>query len=553
MGDISDADHDVDDFIRKAWGPYSYVVEKVGSGLNAYNARNMTNGEVSFGPTTAQLATQNAIDDLSTGFGGDVNRPKGAVFIRNNNFYLSLDLTLKSGVWLLGEGEGTWLSGKITVPNQADQCGIEKIKLEQTAADHCLYLNGAGHFTARDSTFYLNNTTLTKFAVLIDGGTLGGYNNDFDRCKILSKGHGLKQTPSASSHYTNSTDFRHCYFLYNAGGGQATGGQIGMIVDGDGVEKNFRAEHCYMELWDTAVDLDEGFCTLDQMWLDNVNTAGVNVSQAAVNQANMYLDLRTVNVTGTKPILILGGRKYYVPATNNSIVYDSRSLHPEFAWIQKYITKNRHDVFMNYGLCMGHGAAGQGMFVNATATGASSANSGNYSEGNWHRYTGNATDLGPAGIRYTGAAFTHRGWNPTYFAKFRVFDKANTRGWFMLSSLSTVPTGDDWINAASGFGIGWKSGDANFQEVHNDGTGVSIYTDTGIPFASNTVYTLELRFEDTTPRVGYSINDAAMVFQTAELPAQQTALFPHFQIEQAGAATARLLDRFLWYVKPKNT
>lgn len=537
-------------WLNNNWSPYSYVIEKTASGSN-YNARNSSTGAILSGPTTAQTAIQAAIDDLSTGFAGDVNRHKGAIFIRSNAFYTGLDLTLKSGIWLVGEGQGTVLTGKVTVQDTADSCGMYNLNIGQTSADHCLYLNGARSFTAQNCVFYLNNTTLTKFPVLIDGGTAFGSTNTFIKCQILSKGHGLKQVASATTKYTNTTSLYDCYVLYNAGS-TATGGQIGLNFDGDGVEKNIFCRNVYLEGWDTAVALDEGQCHLEGMYVDVVNTAGIDVTQAAIDQENILIDVSTASTT-TQPLLVLGGRKFYAVSPHYSMTYDARSLNFETAFIQKYILKNKHDVFIPYGLAQGHGAAGQGLFVNATGTSVSSANSGNYTLGHWHRYTGNATDLGPCGLRYTGASFTFRGWNPGYFAKMSVFDKANTRGWFGLFSVSTAPTGNDWLNAAYGCGIGWKSGDANFSTINNDGSGASVYTDTGIAFASNTPYTIEIRVEDSTPRFGYSINQSTMTFVTTELPTQTVALFPHFQIEQAGAATARLLDRFLWYVKPKNT
>lgn len=534
------------DFLREA----SYVIFKdaADSKIKAFSG-DSRNLDPALSNSSAQTTIQAAIDAVSADYAGDVNRDKGTIMIRNNNFYTGLDLTLKSGVILRGEGDGTWLTGKITVQDTSDNAAMYNIRLYNDAADHCLYLNGSRSFKAVDCVFELNNTTAGKYPVLIDGGTAFGALNTFDRCKIVSKTNGFMQRASATTKYTNTTMLRDCWIGYNAGG-TATGGQVGVTADGDGVEKNFLMHNCYVEAWDTAIVLDEGMCHLEGVWLDTVNTAGIDVSKAAIDQENMYIDVGTASIT-TQPLLVLGGRKLYATSPHYSYVYDTRRLNPDTAWIQKYLL--RHAELVPYSLYFGHNATttGEGIFATTTASGTA-ANSGNYSQGHWCRYTSAGGGTDNAGFRYTGSPYTYRGWNPLYFAKMRIFDKANTRGWFGLFSVSTEATGDDWLNAAHGFGLGWKAGDANWYEVHNDGTGATVYTDTGIAIASNTIYTLEIRFEDTTPRVGYSINESAMTFQTTELPAQQTALFPHFNVEETAVA-AKLLDRFMVYIKPKST
>ena len=91
--------------------------------------------------------------------------------------------------------------------------------------------------------------------------------------------------------------------------------------------------------------------------------------------------------------------------------------------------------------------------------------------------------------------------------KMRVDNISACRGWFGWASASTEPTGDDAFNALSAFGLGWKAGDANWQVITNDSSGATAYASTGTAIAASTIYTLELRAEDTTPRFGYSINN----------------------------------------------
>jgi hypothetical protein len=527
---------------------HSYIIYRDPTDTN-YKSINTLLGTVEFDSATANTVIQSTIDALVASYAGDANRAKGSIFIRNYNFYTGLDLTLKSKINLVGEGEGSIFTGKVTVQDASDNAGLYKMSLGTAADDHVLYLNGAQFFVARDCQFYLNNTTLTKYPVLLDGGTNFGTSALFDKCKIVSKGNGLMQRASATTKYNNTTTLKDCYVIYNPGG-TATGGQIGLNFDGDGVEKNTHVENCYIESWDTAISLDEGQCSFENIWIDSVNTAGIDVTKAAIDQQNIYISVSGVSVT-TQPLLVLGGRKFFSVSPNYGMVYDSRSMNPQNAWIEKYLIPRMSPLYPN-GMLYGHGIVGEGLLTQITNSGALT-NSGNYSLGSWCRYTSAGGGTDNAGFRDTAAAFAYRGWNPHFFAKMRIFDKANTRGWFGLFSVSTEPTGDDWLNAAHGFGLGWLAGATNWFTIHNDGTGATVYTDTGIALASDTIYTLELRFEDTpTARVGYSINESAMVFTTTELPAQQTALFPHFQVEETAAA-AKLLDRFQVFIRPKST
>jgi len=451
-------------------------------------------------------------------------------------------LTLKSGVWLVGEGTGTVLTGKITVADQADTAGLYNLNVGTTAADNVLYLNGPRSFTAQNCLFYLNNTSLTKFPVLIDGGTTFGALNSFYKCQILSKGHGLKQMASATTKYTNTTTLRDCYILYN-GGAVATGGQTGLIFAGDAVEKNLLCDNLYMEQWDTAISLDETLCHLENIYVDVVNTAGIDVTQASINAGNQYIHVKTPSTT-TQPLLVLGGRKYYASSSNLSMVYDNRRIQPYTAWIEKYLVPS-HNTTQSYGALYGHnsGSAGEGLLSQLTIAGTP-INSGDYTNGRWVRYTSAGTAGDNAGWRYTGTPYTYRGWNPSYFVKMRTDNTAASRGWFGWMSTSTEPTGDDFLNALSGVALGWLAGDTNWQIITNDGTGVTSYASTGVAIATNTIYTLEIRAEDTTPRFGYSINGATMAFVTSNLPAQTTALYPVFQLEQTTTAAGKNLDRF---------
>lgn len=527
--------------------PYSFVIEKIGAGTSSYYAKQGTTSAVEYGPDTAQNVIQAAIDDLAAGLGTDTNRQKGMIFIRNNEFVGSsgspLSLTLKSGIWLVGEGDGTVCQGKITVQDQSDGAGMKNIQLYNSAADHCLYINGAYFFHAENCQFYLDNTTLTKYPVLIDGGTTYSTSAIFDKCKIVSKGNGLKQQASATTKYSNTTTIRDSFIVFVGTPLPATGGQIGLDFDGDAVEKNLFVENCYIESWDTPISLDNGWAYLNNVWLDTCTTQGIIVTQAAINAGSQYINVGTSNIT-TSPLLVLGGRKYYATSANYSMVYDNRKIQPNTAWVEKYLLP-AHNPAQPYGAFYGHnsGAAGEGLFAQVAISGTA-LNSGDYANGRWVRYKSDGASGDNCGFRYTGFPFTYRGWNPSFFMKMRVDNLTASRGWFGWATDNSEPTGDDMYNSLGFFGLGWKAGDTNWQVITNDSSGATSYASTGVAIAANTIYTLELRAEDTTPRFGYSIDGATMAFVLSNIPGQQNPLYPMFQVEATSAAQ-RQLDRFL--------
>ena len=166
--------------------------------------------------------------------------------------------------------------------------------------------------------------------------------------------------------------------------------------------------------------------------------------------------------------------------------------------------------------------------------------------------TGTTTGNG-AGIDYQ-ILITCRQWDPVYKIRFRQNTTSLCRlffGW--KASTSTLPTGDDPLNATSGIMLCLRSADTNYQIASNDGTGATVFQNTGI--AKNTaINTFELVAEDwATNKFKFSINNAAWVnvTTTTDIPAQTLGLCPVATIQTDESGVAKNFDIFDLYVETK--
>jgi hypothetical protein len=161
----------------------------------------------------------------------------------------------------------------------------------------------------------------------------------------------------------------------------------------------------------------------------------------------------------------------------------------------------------------------------------------------------------PAGFMDTtqGNA-TFRLWSPYFRIRLRAgtISTTNTRLYVGFKSSTTVPTGIDPLNALHGWMIGYKETDSNYQVVCNDGTGVTLFADTGVPKTVNPV-TIELFMDETVPRAAYSINTAHPVFltNTATFPGSTAPLYLMAICE--GTDGARTLDLFDAFINARRT
>jgi hypothetical protein len=191
-----------------------------------------------------------------------------------------------------------------------------------------------------------------------------------------------------------------------------------------------------------------------------------------------------------------------------------------------------------------HGSTGVAILA-AVSNDGTPTNQVNYTEGQFVRYTSAATLNAAAGWRYT-AVITYRGWNGYFASKFRMADIANCACYIGWYSSGAVLTGDTPLSAGSGVLVGFRPTDTNFQVMRNAGAVGTVFADTGI--AKNTsIHTMSIQSNDGNSSFIVTL-DTFQAEYTTTVPAQQTGLTPHFQLETR-ETVAKTIDRFWSEVK----
>jgi hypothetical protein len=154
-----------------------------------------------------------------------------------------------------------------------------------------------------------------------------------------------------------------------------------------------------------------------------------------------------------------------------------------------------------------------------------------------------------AGNHYT-LGITCRGWNPVYKIKFRLNTTSLVRLFFGLTGAISSLTGDDPLNTIPGVMLCLRSADTNYQIASNDGTGVTVFTNTGVA-KSTAITTFELVANDTaTNKWKWSINYGAWTdLTTTDIPSQTSALTIQQEIETNESGVAKNFDIFGVYVE----
>ena len=202
-----------------------------------------------------------------------------------------------------------------------------------------------------------------------------------------------------------------------------------------------------------------------------------------------------------------------------------------------------------WGTMNGLVSAGDGCLATPTVVGTPS-NNADYADGLFVRYTSAGASGDNAGFRTTFPV-TYRGWYPYFEATFRVNQTANSRCWVGWGD-STEPTGDDAFNAKIGVGCGFRTTDTNFMFFRNEGAGPTSYTDNFFIAKDTAIHNVKL-FANDAVNSFQVVFDGISVTSTSNVPTQQQALYPMFQVE-ASTAAAVSIDRFGVDIKPgKNT
>ncbi len=153
-----------------------------------------------------------------------------------------------------------------------------------------------------------------------------------------------------------------------------------------------------------------------------------------------------------------------------------------------------------------------------------------------------------AGIRASADGQVMRLKNCRFKAKFKLGQTdANTRLYAGFSVLGAAYlTGDDPIATGNGILLLHRTTGTNFEIAHNDGTGACVFDDTGIAKDTNT-HTIEIKADNSVPKFQYSIDGAAFVDITADIPTATIGIVPHMTISTS-TTVAKSVEIWHMYV-----
>jgi len=154
-------------------------------------------------------------------------------------------------------------------------------------------------------------------------------------------------------------------------------------------------------------------------------------------------------------------------------------------------------------------------------------------EGPWHGFTTGGTSGNSAGI--DSDAVTWIDWNPTIIMHMGDCAGTTTRRIWCGLFESTPSASDDPAIDGCGFRYSAGASDTNWQAWSNDGTGGGTITDTGVAFAANTPFKMEMRC--TSGQIEFYIDDTLEATHSTNLPATSTELSMYFQITTLTNAT----------------
>jgi hypothetical protein len=171
----------------------------------------------------------------------------------------------------------------------------------------------------------------------------------------------------------------------------------------------------------------------------------------------------------------------------------------------------------------------------------------------YQRFATTAASGTTAGYR-AAATIHNRSMNTKMYVEFRLNTTANQRLYIGFDSTTTAETGDDPLNATSGWYFGFISTDTLFKILSNDGTGATVSTAvTAVTTIDTTMHKLWIVADDANSQFGISIDGNAYQYisTAASIPAATTAL--GFRIEiQNSVATDKQIDIFNWVLLTDN-
>jgi len=129
-------------------------------------------------------------------------------------------------------------------------------------------------------------------------------------------------------------------------------------------------------------------------------------------------------------------------------------------------------------------------------------------------------------------ALYHREWDAYLDARIQVTNTTNNRLQVGFTTDTSLDNNNTFCNNDSCATVAIRTIDGTYQYIVNDGDPAMDVTDSGIAESSDVVR-IQVRFDSSNNRVGFTINDNPETFITAEIPATTTDLFPVVLLENS--------------------
>ena len=349
----------------------------------------------------------------------------------------------------------------------------------------------------------------------------GGINScEINDCYIRWCLHGIRMTSGTSASWVNSNRFSHIFMDRIVNGVSFI--QSVAKESGNGMNLN--------TFWDIIINLVpavsappvslRGFRDISGASNQFYGCAVWDTPPSAIS-ANL-----TTEATNT---LIVGGKMTYNIADLgiDTLVWDAEH---GLKMGRSHFASNKAIMCatsQQWGSMNGLVSNGDGCLATPTVVGTVS-NNADYADGLFVRYISAGASGDNAGFR-TIFPVTYRGWYPYFEATFRVNQTANCRCWVGWGD-STEPTGDDAFNAKIGVGVGFRTTDTNFMFFRNEGVGGTSYTDNFFIPKNIAIHNVKL-FANDAGNSFQVVFDGISVTSTSQVPTQQQALYPMFQVE----------------------
>ena len=211
-------------------------------------------------------------------------------------------------------------------------------------------------------------------------------------------------------------------------------------------------------------------------------------------------------------------------------------------------------VLKKFGAWYGTGAVtGSGLLNGIMLAGLGTYTQGvDSTNGNFLTATTGTSSGNPASVR-TSYLFTAMGLNPIMTIRVREANITSNRLWVgLVSDVSSDPVNSTYLNSKSGFMLALDQNGTTWKVGRNDGTSTApALIDTGVSAVNNTVVKIILKFVTATPKLQYSINDAAFVDVTGNIPATSTALGINAGVSTTTSAS-RSFDGFYMDITQDN-